>query len=187
IRRMGGRSDLFAREARAFRAGYENLPAKARLHSLAGEPEVAMALMHTLKGVAGTLGALHLSRQAAALEDDLRATHPGDDLAARFDTLALTLIEAAARLEDEATRLDAAVTNISDTPSAPMANIAIQLAELLELLEQRNMRAISVHASFGRSLHLIDPVLAKDLDVAIDSLDFVTARQACLRLQEKCR
>ena len=57
IRRMGGRSDLFAREARAFRAGYENLPAKARLHSLTGEPEVAMALMHTLKGVAGTLGA----------------------------------------------------------------------------------------------------------------------------------
>jgi len=49
------------------------------------------------------------------------------------------------------------------------------------------MKAISVHAGLGSSLHEVDPKSAEALDLAIDRLDFVSARQACSRLLERCR
>ncbi len=186
IARMGGRTELFAREARAFGAAYANLPVTARQHCEAGEWEKAAALLHTLKGVSGTLGVTRLSREAAALEDDLRGSRLGDTLAARFDALALTLTEAAARLEQETRRFDGVAATVVDTP-ATASNIAIPLAELFALLEQNNMKAISVHAGLGRTPHQVDPELAEELDLAIDRLDFVSARQACSSLLEKCR
>jgi len=186
IARMGGRAELFAREARAFRVTYEALPLAARQHCEAGEWEKAAALLHTLKGVSGTLGAMDLSRAAAALEDDLRGGRLGDILTARFDAMALTLTEAAARLEEEARRFDGVVATVTEA-TATTSNIAIKLAELLDLLEQSNMKATSVHAGMGRALHQVDPKSAEALDRAIERLDFVSARQTCSRLLEKYR
>lgn len=187
IRRLGDRSEVFAREARAFRTAYETLPERARMHGVAGELDAAAALMHSLKGVAATLGARQLSREAAALEDDLRDGRATDGLSERFDSLALSMVKAFARLEAEAGRFDIGMATVPDSAPALTGNIAMQLAELRGLLEQNNMRAISVHAGLERALHQIDPILANELDLAIDSLDLVSARQICSRLQDKCR
>ena len=50
--------------------------ATLRGHLAAGDMEQARRLVHTLKGAAGTLGAVHLQTQAAELEAALQAGRP---------------------------------------------------------------------------------------------------------------
>ncbi|MBD9354773.1 response regulator [Methylomonas albis] len=58
----------------------------------AGKTEQALDLLHSLKGAAGVLGAIELSRAAASLEDSLHAGMPVDDCFTACETnLAATL------------------------------------------------------------------------------------------------
>jgi PAS domain S-box-containing protein len=70
---VGGKRDLYVRLLHKLVDGHRDDAARLRAHLAAGEHDEAQRLVHTLKGAAGTLGAVELQRAAAELESAIRS------------------------------------------------------------------------------------------------------------------
>ena len=70
---VGGKRELYVRLLRKLVEGHRDDRVKLRAHLAMGEREAAQRLAHTLKGAAGTLGAVELQRLAAELEGLIRS------------------------------------------------------------------------------------------------------------------
>jgi signal transduction histidine kinase/DNA-binding response OmpR family regulator/HPt (histidine-containing phosphotransfer) domain-containing protein len=80
VRRIGGRAEAYRKQLRRFREHY--VDAVAELRRLAAQPDLhaAGAYCHTLKGVAGNIGAHALYATLALLDGHLKGgERPGDD------------------------------------------------------------------------------------------------------------
>jgi two-component system sensor histidine kinase/response regulator len=66
---------------------------------MAGQHDVAVRLAHTLKGIAGTVGAKHIEITAAAVEAALTQDAPTSDLECLLETLASHLNEMIGQLK----------------------------------------------------------------------------------------
>ena len=76
LRRVLGRTDLYLTMLRKFAAGQRSTPSQIRAALAAGDRDAARRLAHTLKGLAGNIGAASLQHAAAVLEAALAAA-PG--------------------------------------------------------------------------------------------------------------
>ncbi|GLK91855.1 response regulator [Pseudomonas turukhanskensis] len=81
LRRVLGKPELYQRLLLKFAASQKNFTAQLRLALNQGEGEAAERLAHSLKGLAGNLGAVDLQTQVALLENALKDHHAGDELA----------------------------------------------------------------------------------------------------------
>jgi two-component system, sensor histidine kinase and response regulator len=72
LRRVLGKPQLYQRLLGKFAASQQDFPAQLRTALAAGESEAAERLAHSLKGLAGNLGATDLAAQAAALESAVK-------------------------------------------------------------------------------------------------------------------
>ena len=73
IARMAGREDLYLRMLPKFLDNLAALPPKLRSLQATGQYQEAALKMHSLKGTAGTLGAMALAAQASLAEQQLKA------------------------------------------------------------------------------------------------------------------
>ncbi|MBD8529512.1 PAS domain-containing protein [Massilia sp. CFBP 13647] len=126
----------------------------------------ALAEAHRLRGVAANLGASALAAHALALETALRADD--NEQAARQ----LDLIDAAfATLQAGVDGYHPLATAVDATPVGTDA-----LAQLLELLQNNNMKALAVHATLAPGLAaLAGAQLAAQLAEAVATLRFEAA------------
>lgn len=72
-----------------------------RTHLASGDPAQARRRVHTIKGAAGTLGAVRLQTRAEELEAALRAGQPNAELAALMDALEAAQVEFAAAVRTQ--------------------------------------------------------------------------------------
>jgi two-component system, sensor histidine kinase and response regulator len=72
LRRVLGKRELYQRLLGKFAASQKDFPAQLRAALAAGESETAGRLAHSLKGLAGNLGAMDLAAQAATLESAVK-------------------------------------------------------------------------------------------------------------------
>jgi PAS domain S-box-containing protein len=80
LARMGGNRPMFNRLLTRFRDNQGNVPALLEADRQRGDGNAMILRAHTLRGLAGNLGAVKLSRLAGQLEDRLKAgVPPGDD------------------------------------------------------------------------------------------------------------
>ncbi|HEX6734101.1 MAG TPA: response regulator [Azonexus sp.] len=174
LARLDGNRSLFASLVRRFAVDQQNLVAGADQALDRGDRVAAARELHTLKGLAGTLGATALATQAADTESRLRS---GSDDAADARLLAALrapLSEVTARLLDVAETFTPATA--AAAPAADPQWLRAQLAELAALLGEHNMRAVAVHGQLrATTTGLPDDRLAA-LDEAMAGLDFTTAR-----------
>jgi len=124
-------------------------------------------VLHRLKGVAANLGARDIANLCAEAQAAL-----ADDQDSALHTLLAALDDAIARLTATAAALPAA-----DTAPAPVGDAASAsaLADLLSLLKNSNMRAITSFRTLHTSLTSEYPDLAPALAASIDTLDFTAA------------
>jgi two-component system sensor histidine kinase/response regulator len=80
LRRVLGKPELYQRLLRKFAASQKNFSAQLQVALNQGEGEAAERLAHSLKGLAGNLGAVDLQTQAALLETALKDSRAGDEL-----------------------------------------------------------------------------------------------------------
>ena len=116
--RLGGDTALLYRLLRRFGETQADAITRIRQALQAGERETAMRSAHTLKGLAGTIGAPTLALAAAELEAQLRDRHeeeaaqllPGlaRELAALLERIARALAECAPAAQEPATTIDPA-------------------------------------------------------------------------------
>jgi two-component system sensor histidine kinase/response regulator len=72
LHRLGGDTAFLGTLLQAFARDMELVPGEVRAHLQAGDQRTATIAMHTLKGLAATVGAEHLSQIAAQLEKRLK-------------------------------------------------------------------------------------------------------------------
>jgi HPt (histidine-containing phosphotransfer) domain-containing protein len=183
LRRLMGRQPLYLELLGKFARTQDQVPAQIRAALAAGDAELARRLAHTLRGLAGNLGAGPLQAQAAKVEAaiakgvkggkgaSLPALEPGlDRLAGLLDPLVVALHAA----------LPAPAAAVAAAPAAnghdPVAVAAIG-AQLQALLEQGDGEAAHYFGEHRAALEAaIGPACAR-IAAAIERYDFDAAAQ----------
>ncbi|WP_162244040.1 PAS domain-containing hybrid sensor histidine kinase/response regulator [Pseudorhodoferax sp. Leaf265] len=150
LRRVMGKQALYRQLLEKFAAGQSLVP-EAIVQALQDEdPATAERLAHTLKGVAGNIGAHDLQQHAAALEEALRERQPRPAVDA---TLAAAAASLHALLDALRPHLVPAAAPGADMP-APAAGPARQalLQRLAQLLEQDDAEAAELLAEHQAAL-----------------------------------
>ena len=142
LARMGGNRDLYLRVLRKFGANQANVVEAIRTALAGDDTPTAIRLAHTLKGIAGTIGAEGLQDSAAALEAALRQGDgvPPEALLTQVTERLDEVLDAIAGLPREA-------TGHLDKPSAAggvidRAILAPQMQELARLLKSSDIQAV---------------------------------------------
>jgi two-component system sensor histidine kinase/response regulator len=99
LQRMHGNRQLYLRMLRRCAIGHGKAYAEIRLALDAGDQAAAERLAHTVRGVAGTIGAVHLQECAAGLEQAIRNRHEPETVEAHLRTFQGALSEVVASVE----------------------------------------------------------------------------------------
>jgi two-component system sensor histidine kinase/response regulator len=134
LRRVGGNRKLYVTLLREFASQQAETVGGIRAALAADDGETATRLAHTLKGVAGNLGAVPVQKAAAAIEIALRDGSGADRIEAALGQLAAVLDPLMAQLRD--TFVGGDTGGAAPTASAPAVSpaqtraVAEQLAKL---------------------------------------------------------
>ena len=178
IRRLGGRRALYERLVASFAQDAPTELQALRRHLREHGRADAMRVLHTLRGLAGAVGASALAAAAGRQEQALR------DGAAleRIDLAALQAV-----LDDSLAAL-AALTAPAEAPApaAPAGDDPLDaLRRLRQLLVERNMRSVAACEQLAAAhAGVLGPELAQ-LSAAVARLDFVKALKACDQLLDR--
>ena len=188
LRRFGGDARLFASLLERFAEDSATLLATLERAWQAGDSEGAVAVLHSLKGSAGTMGAQRLAARAA---DGERAGKAGAglpaDVAAELTTLRLLLAESLADLR-------AALAERLPPPAVAQAAPAVEpvdgydwsapLDELQLLLDQGNLDALERVAALPAHCRAAAQVRYDLFRAQVESLDFAAALATLPDLKE---
>ncbi|RCW64700.1 response regulator [Pseudorhodoferax soli] len=185
LRRAMGKQALYRQLLDKFVAGQARVPEAIAQALQDGDPTTAERLAHTLKGVAGNIGAHDLQQHAAALEEALRERRPRPTVDAMLAAAAASLH---ALLDALRPHLAPAVAPAADTPAhAGGPNQHALLQQLAQLLEQDDAEAaelLATHrATLGAALGphyaaLSQAVADYDFEAALDALRQATGQAA---------
>ena len=195
LKRIDGDQELFKRMAKMFMQAVENTEYDLDQHILHEEKDNAARLLHTLKGIAGTIGADSLARFVVSMEKELNQADHLDVLKPMTKKLKLLIQTSSQELRVFSDSLHLRTANISKTetetsattPSLDKQALLEQIHQLNALMTDKNMRAMSVFfqikTTFGDELgdHLIP------LENAINQLDFPLALEKTQILQERIK
>ncbi|MBR7800417.1 PAS domain-containing protein [Undibacterium fentianense] len=194
LNRLGGKQDLYQRMLDMFRKDLELIPAQL-LASLPDKLHQSLRHLHTMKGLAGTLGAHLQAKSLAEIEKNLTLAAQNHDV-----EKARELIQATCHLITELDRqlgvLSQYLRQFESTTVSKRAKSASadtfdpifyrnQLIELSEQLDNADMAAtetiLRMQQEFGtHKQEQLDPIAD-----AIANLDFSTAQQLCTHFLEK--
>jgi PAS domain S-box-containing protein len=188
LARMGGDSTMLAGVLQTFARDMALVPSTVQALLSKGESLEATRALHTLKGLAATVGARHLSLVAAAVERQLKQ--------ASAQAGASALVQELQDAVDATTHALAPVLQRSTPASATAAAahttegdaaLLADLQSLCDMLEKSDMSALELHARI-RQVH--DAALGPDsgpLDAAMAELEFERAAKLCSALIAQLR
>ena len=177
LKRLGGNRTLLKKLLINFADDYSDTAATLRKALYSGDIEYILRTAHTIKGVAGNIGADDLAEAARKLEDASIGGCPDDDALCHFET-ALNLITASAStLKVAPPKVSADVSDSAPQLAADRKKLAPLLSELDDYLEHGQIKA----AQFIDILGVLLPGLAfreplERLEEHIDNYDFDEAR-----------
>jgi HPt (histidine-containing phosphotransfer) domain-containing protein len=117
LRRVGGNNKLYLKLLREFASQQADAVVRIRAALATDDAESATRVAHTLKGVAGSLGARPVQTAAAVVENLLRDRATADATNPALEQLGTAL-------DPFVTRLRAALTSTTTTASAPTPAVA---------------------------------------------------------------
>jgi two-component system sensor histidine kinase/response regulator len=180
LRRMLGSTDLYFATLRKFCKLQENTCHVIRVALDADDRETAQRQAHTLKGVAGSIGASALAADAAVLEKAVGDRLPRAEIEERIRTVEGQLRDLIAAVRDR----------VPVAPVTPVADVtagAAAMVELEQLLSESNPEAMAWLDRNHGTLQAVLPaarlaeieaaVLACDLDDALRLLRDVRSRE----------
>jgi two-component system sensor histidine kinase/response regulator len=135
LRRMLGSTELYLATLRKFCKFQEHTSETMRIALDADDWDTAQRQAHTLKGVAGSIGADSLTEEAAALEKALAERQPRADVDERIGIID-------AQLSELITAVRAKVPALPATPVSDIAAGVAALDELERLLSESNPEAM---------------------------------------------
>ncbi|MFC4157912.1 PAS domain S-box protein [Chitinimonas lacunae] len=179
LNRLGGDAALYDRLVESFRHDTASLPDKLAQALEQTERRPAIDLLHTLKGLAATVGANRLASLAAMEEARFKSGITLDPAERRqlVATIRQAIDEASAGL------IELAPAGVNLSPVLEGVAVDDELRSLLDtlasLLAGANMRALELHRQLQQRYGALLGEAAYPLDQAMVRLDFGAAHAAC--------
>jgi two-component system sensor histidine kinase/response regulator len=165
LQRLGGRTDLYAKIVRQFAEGQADAVVRLRAALADHDEHGAERIAHTLKGLAGTIGATELAATALEVEQGLRQGRHSEEQLVSLSTL-LTQTVGAITAALPATPVAAPQSAAVSDPSTVLGRLGACLAagdvEAQEILEAH---AEALASGLGRAS--VDPLRA-----AVEAFEF---------------
>ena len=185
IARLGGDTQVYRRMLQRFATDLRSLPTELQGLAAQGDAGAAARALHTVKGVAATLGADAMAAAAAQGERQLAAPQAAAELGPVVDR-ACAAIDAAvptlAALLQALRPADADPTTAAATDPADRQALQLGLRHLAELLRNADMGALDAMSDLqGRFSGTLTPRFLA-LDEAVAGLDFDPALAHCTKL-----
>ena len=184
LKRLGGNAKLYAKLLTQFQASYESAGDEIAALIAAEDMSTAERSAHTLKGLAGNLGANNLQTAAAELEHLCRDNSDRSAMAASLvhykAALAETITDVRAYLAEQ----PAAAPQAAPASLDPAALLP-QLEAMLTLLRDSDAAAAARFKQLRPSLEAFDRTITQTLGTAIDGFDFSTALILAESLRDK--
>jgi len=171
LRRVLGKEANYLSILRKFVTGQQDTAAAIASALEQGDPGTAQRLAHTLRGVAGNIGATDIPALAGALESAIQQQRPPAELAPLLDSLAPPLKALIDALEQRLPKPSEVASTQSFTPD----EIRPVLARLTALLADDNSEASDVLNAHPELLRQALGVAYPEVSRAIGNFDFETA------------
>ncbi|WP_083338724.1 PAS domain S-box protein [Chromobacterium sphagni] len=185
IPRFGGNLEIYRHTLLSFCDEIHSLLANLSNARQQQQRDQAVQALHTLKGLAATVGAEELAGLAAAEEKAMR--DPAQPWPEDFSPLqeAAQRAEAAARLEAQQLPLAAVETN-SDAPTEQDAeDLQIGLVGLRHMLSMSNLDAMNVFDQLRQQYYRVMPNEFDQLNDAIMKMNFAAAASLCAEILQR--
>ena len=190
--RLGGKPDVYARLLRKFLDDLADLPGQLQGHTAQGDTTAMARLLHTVKGVAATLGASGLAAEAARGEQQLVAHSAPADAGQALASVCAAIEASAPGLRvvllalQQTLRTDPLAPTAASAGVDPADHAALRqsLRHLAELLRHSDMDAIEAMASLQRQFAGALGARLQALDESIAGLEFEPALRHCDQLIE---
>ena len=184
LQRMGNNHALYLSMANSFGPTAESLHDQLQVHIQHKDVADAGRILHTLKGIARTMGAVELGEYAEREERRIKQTGELQSAALSVQ-LFLPLIQ---RHCDAARHFAASLAEPVGQESAPQimdkSEAQRLLDELNQLLEGKNMRAIAVFGDLKERFGTLLGQPLRHLEEQMDKLDFRQAQEELKTLKE---
>jgi PAS domain S-box-containing protein len=180
LARLGHNYPLFARMVNAFCSQQGDTVKRLQQLLQRGDRTTALRELHSLKGLAATLGARRLARQAAEAEERLRQSDDPSASALLLDSLHPLLESTCGQLEQLAEQLapsHASGVTMAETERLDPAALCLRLERLEALLAAANLKALDEFAhlkeefgpALGQHLAALEESMARlDLPAALE-------------------
>jgi HPt (histidine-containing phosphotransfer) domain-containing protein len=190
--RLGGKPDVYARLLGRFLDDLADLPGQLQGHVAQGDTAAMARLLHTVKGVAATLGASGLAAEAARGEKQLAAPSAPADAGQALASVCAAIEASAPGLRvvllalQQTLRTDPLAPTAASAGVDPADHAALRqsLRHLAELLRHSDMDAIEAMASLQRQFAGALGARLQALDESIAGLEFEPALRHCDQLIE---
>ena len=186
LERLGGKLGIYERSLRSFVAELASAPAELQQHLDRTDAATARRLLHSIKGLAATLGATALSRIAADGENQLKTVDAETtlpDTVARSSAAFLAAIPALDALA-QALRPAPAPAAPVRAPVPDLSALDASLRELGALLENSDMAACDALSVLLQQAGAALTDTLQPLADAVDALDFAVAATLCAQLRQ---
>ncbi|QPK64389.1 Hpt domain-containing protein [Methylomonas sp. LL1] len=170
---LSGNQELYQRMLVKFLDKHVDDASILRRLFAAGNLDEAKRLAHTLKGIAGTLGASELQKTTLMLENLARNDATEPQIKQQLDLLTDNLAAACSAI---AANLSAQEPSASTPSSAAPEQIRALTESLLELLQDGNMKANKIWRELAPLVkYKVNPTICGKLDQLIENYDFPEA------------
>jgi CheY-like chemotaxis protein len=188
LRRMGENRALYADMSRLFTRGCTTLAGDLQRQILREDKATAGALLHTLQGTAGTVGAMALVNYAAALEKQLALAVDTAALVFSPDEFDVIIRQSCNELRIYCETINSGTTTaIRRLTVLDKPRLARLLDELDGLMRDKNMRATNVFDQLRLTCGIALGDKLADLEQAMNDLDFPLSLEKTRSLRESIK
>ena len=179
--RVEGNTMLYIRLLEMFVEDYTSIGQEIQTAIDDNDLESAARLVHTVKGVAGSIGAQRLATAAQALEESTKNEAQIDQKVAQFKEALEQILSSLATLPNIAQHLDTTDKKKHLMGDGKMLSI---LTELQTMLAERNFEADSKWRELQPLLHTVPDKKRYILDDAISNFEFERALEILLEIKQ---
>jgi HPt (histidine-containing phosphotransfer) domain-containing protein len=187
VHRMSGMRSLYVRTAREFVKSMDPLLLELRQCLSSGDKKKGKMRLHTLKGNAGTLGAVELAEKAAHIEKLCSTEADMGELAPELDGLETMVQQAREKLNAAIALMDSKPTATLQkaTPESGIANVEVAMGVLRRLTALARASDLEALQEFAESRESLAHLPAEDIDaleLTLQNLDLDQAASLCERM-----
>ncbi len=180
LNRLGGNRGLYRRMLGTFVKELAAMPEQIAAHAAMGETQAASRLLHTVKGQAGTLGAMALSAEVAHGEKRFEQGHAGGDAELLVQQVSVAMTGAGPGLAALLQALQAAEAPVAAPGVVLDSDAVLKLLRTIgQHLQNADMAATDKMAELQRGYGGALGEQLQSLDEAISALDFDRALPLC--------